>query len=606
MNDEMQQMIPGSPRNPLLVGQGNQSRLKAGMGVLANRMLGLTRLDARYRSLPAGGDTREFLGSILRALSVTYNVEPQTGGQLPVSGQCIVVCNHPFGGLDGVIIAHYLLGLRPDLKIVANGMLSRIAELKDLLIDVDPFAGIAPVARNIAGARHAAAWLRQGGMLLMFPAGEVAHYHPRLGQVTDPRWKFSFARLARNCGASVVVAGISGRNSNVFQLGGMLHPRLRTALLPRELLNKDGVHVDVCVSSAVASNDIPSDRSHQDRGAFFRAACDGLTADAAASGTAVRRFRLRKDKAAAVVDIRTALHPSWLAAEVEALPDSARLVTQGELVVCCAESDAIPCVMQEIGRLREATFRGVGEGTSRSTDVDRYDPWYQQLFIWNSATRQVIGGYRIGDVSAIAARRGVAGLYTSSLFALAPKLVNSLAPAIELGRSFVRPEAQKNYLPLFLLWRGIGAYIARTQDKYLLLGPVSISNSYRRFSREIIVRYLCANHFDDQHGSQVTPRRPFRTAITESLSATSLHGLDVAALNRLISAYEPDGRGIPILLRHYLKLGGRILGFNVDPLFGQALDCLLTVDLRAVGRTTLEKYMGPAAVAEFIERHADG
>jgi len=297
--------------------------------------------------------------------------------------------------------------------------------------------------------------------------------------------------------------------------------------------------------------------------------------------------------------------PMTLRAEIAALPPSQRLVDSGAFHVYCARADQIRSVLREIGRLRELTFRAVGEGTGRCADIDAFDAYYLHLFVWDTRQDAIAGAYRLGLVDEIQARHGQRGLYTRSLFRYGPALLDMLNPAIELGRSFVRVEYQRSFTPLMLLWCGIGRFIVRSPRYTVLFGPVTISGRYARESRRLMVDYLSRHRADAHLVSLVSPRRPFRDgAATSALGVNDPTPGKIDELSRRIAQIEPDGKGVPVLLRHYLRLGGRLLGFSVDVQFGNALDGLIMVDVRQIEPAVLERYMGKAGSAAFRGYHA--
>jgi putative hemolysin len=297
--------------------------------------------------------------------------------------------------------------------------------------------------------------------------------------------------------------------------------------------------------------------------------------------------------------------PALLKAEIEALPAGQHLLTSGQFVVCHANASQIPWCLHEIGRLRELTFRAAGEGTGRSCDIDLYDAYYVHLFVWDAQAQMLVGAYRLGLADQILARYGKAGLYTQSLFKYRSRLLHALNPAIELGRSFVRAEYQRSFAPLVLLWRGIGQFISRSPNYAVLFGPVSISDSYAPVSRTLIVDYLNAHRIDAELARYVKPRYPFHGERREDYYELDLSSLrDIDEVSRLIESIESDSKGVPILLKHYLKLGGRVLGFSADHHFSNALDGLIVVDLRHSDSRLLARYMGEQAAADFLAFHA--
>jgi putative hemolysin len=302
--------------------------------------------------------------------------------------------------------------------------------------------------------------------------------------------------------------------------------------------------------------------------------------------------------------IAAAIPLALLKAEVEALPSEQRLVESGQYLLQYARAAQIPWCLQEIGRLRELTFRAAGEGTGKASDIDLFDSYYLHLFLWDREADAIVGAYRMGLADEILARYGKRGLYTQSLFRYGPRLLQTLNPAIELGRSFVRPEYQRSFSPLLLLWRGIGRFVLRSPRYAVLFGPVSISNSYAPISRQLMVDYLRTNNGEADLARHVKPRRPFRVQRSKLRNEVEVADLkDIEHLSRVIARIEHDSKGVPILLKQYLKLGGRLLGFNADDQFSDALDGLVVVDLRASEPRVLARYMGEEGAAAFFAHH---
>ena len=299
--------------------------------------------------------------------------------------------------------------------------------------------------------------------------------------------------------------------------------------------------------------------------------------------------------------IAPAIPRALLKAEIECLPAEQRLVASGNFTVQYARAAQIPWCLQEIGRLRELTFRAAGEGTNKASDVDLFDAYYLHLFLWDSQAEMIVGAYRMGLADEILARYGKRGLYTQSLFKYGPRLLETLNPAIELGRSFVRGEYQRSYSPLVLLWRGIGRFVLRSPQYAVLFGPVSISNSYAPVSRRLMVEYLRTNNSETELARHVKPRHPFRAQRSTAWDEVEFASLkDIEQLSRVIARIEHDNKGVPILLKQYLKLGGRLLGFNADDQFSDALDGLIMVDLRASEPRVLARYMGEEGAVAFL------
>lgn len=557
-------------------------------------VIGLDRLRERYHGLPPARDARTFARNALDALNVSMEVRAEDLARVPRSGACIVVANHPHGGLDGLCLVSMLLSVRSDVKILANPFLMGIAELRDLFLEVDPFGGMQARTFNRQGVRAALRWLDDGGMLVMFPAGEVSSLNLASRKVVDPVWQPGAARLMRRSGAPVLPVHIGGRNSNLFQLSGLVNARLRTLLLVRELLEPRRLPIPVRIGRPVDSGQLA--HADGDRGAteYLRFRTYALAERGTTAQSAIRK----KSREA----VSSATDPVRLAEEVDRLAGTHRLLSSGRFDVLVVRAAQAPHLMAEIGRLREISFRAAGEGTGKARDIDAFDAYYEQLFVWDRDARVVVGGYRIGHAAAILASHGVRGLYVSSLFRLSSRLRAQLAGGLELGRSFVRPEYQRGYAPLLLLWKGIAQYAIRHPEHRLLFGPVSISNDYHPVSQRILVQFLSRHYLASAQRGEAKPRQPVQHARRPEPVLAALAHPDSPLLDDLLREFEADGKGMPVLLRQYLKLGGRILGFNVDPEFSRVIDCLLLVDLDAAGEDALSRYMGRDAARAYLAR----
>jgi hypothetical protein len=319
-----------------------------------------------------------------------------------------------------------------------------------------------------------------------------------------------------------------------------------------------------------------------------------------------RPYRASRAPAASAAAVIDEVPRAMLQVEVDALPPDQRLVDRGRFHVYCARAGQIPWALQEIGRLREVTFRAVGEGTGRCSDIDLFDAFYLHLFVWDAHAASIVGAYRLGLVDQILPRLGKRGLYTHSLFKYPTRMLDSLSPAIELGRSFVRAEYQRSFAALPLLWAGIGRFVERSPQYAVLFGAVSISARYAPASRRLIVEYLSAYRTHTRLAVEVTPRRPFHARPRTAAPGGVLSAMPASMneLSRRIAQTEHDGKGVPVLLRQYLELGGKVLGFSLDRDFVDTLDALIMVDLRTVEETVLVRYMGKRGAAAFRAYHA--
>lgn len=560
-----------------------------------SRLTGVDRLDRMYRKLPTELRGAEFALAALRELGVTFDITQSEYEKVPINGPVVVTANHPFGGIDGLAAIAAIATRRPDLKVIATTALASIPAIRELIIAVDNFSLPERRAANVTAARQALRHVWNGGALLIFPAGEVASLDLSQGCIADPVWKRSAITLIRASKAPVMPLYVHGSNGLGFQLAGLLHPALRTALLPREVTNKRGSRLDLRFGDPVPPAKIEAIDDSAKLEKFLRIRLYAL----AAPRPGVRNERTKRLSAEAAEPISTP-HPAYsLEREIADLPTSSLLTEVGSLRVYSAQAVEIPNVLHEIGRLRETTFRAVGEGTGAALDLDVYDQRYEHLFAWDTKTQNLVGAYRLAKIDQLRRLYGRQAFYLTTLFEFREPFFVMLGPALELGRSFIRTEYQRSFAPLLALWRGIGEYVGRNPRYTKLIGPVSVSADYDRASHAMLVRYLKWHHFNPVMASLIKPRVPFRaTHILANLNR-ELKGVDGLDMLSDLLPESDTKRQVPVLLRQYLKLGGEVVGFNIDPDFGHCLDCLTVVDLRRTPDSVLSKYMSTATLRRF-------
>lgn len=558
-------------------------------------VLGLTALSRVYRRLEPAA-SHNFLHRVIAALDIEVTVEAGGLARVPARGPLVLAANHPTGALDGLAVASALCGVRPDVRLLANHMLARIPEMHEHAFFVDPFGGPSAGSRSLAGLRAAHLWLRRGGALVVFPAGEVAH---RLedGVPIESAWEETMARLAQQTGAQILPVAVSGRNSRWFYRLGRLHAAIRTALLPRELLRACRTRVRVAVGQPISPVSIRDALSTREIVARTRTVVQAMTGVLSCAGDGTVRFAERD----ATMRFARRDDTACLGAEVACLDASACLVSSGPFRVFVATAEQIPHVLREIGRLRARAFSIAGEGNGAEVDLDRFDRDYHHLFVWDANAGRVAGAYRLGLTDRLVAARGVSSLYTQTLFAFGEPLIEQLPPAIELGRSFVAPEYQRHHQPLALLWKGIGQFVLRHPHYRVLFGPVSVSARYCDESRRFLASALQQQCGEPRLAAYVTPRHPLAGKPLRSAGRVP----DDAALDDCIASIEPDGKGLPVLLRQYLRLGARVLGWSEDPNFGGVLDALMLVDLVQVAPARLAHYLGREGMDAYLARHRE-
>ncbi|GLQ73389.1 lysophospholipid acyltransferase family protein [Vibrio penaeicida] len=560
---------------------------------VAERVTGLRYLDSLYQKRPMDLDCFEFMDYTLQALNIDYNVQQGSLNSIPEEGPVVIVANHPLGAIEGVILAALVRHRRPDVKVMANELLKQLPELSDLFIGVDVFESKSAIKTNLTAMRSAHQHLANGGALIIFPAGEVSTYQD--AQLQDKTWSRSVAKLVKKSKATCVPIYIEGKNSSLFYLAGKIHPLLRTAMLGREMIGKRSSQIQLSIGEPILYSEMKSLNSEQDLVHYLRL------------NTYLLRKQSGQSKSLQLASFSTpvmdAIDSERLQDEVNALPSECLLLSQGDFSVYCARKTQIPNLILEIGRVREANFRDVGEGTGKALDLDHYDEYYDHLFIWHSKDKQLVGSYRLGKVDEILQQHGLKGLYSRSLFNYSQSFVESLDHSIELGRSVVNKPYQRNLQSLLMLWKGIASYVYRNPKYTHLYGPVSISNDYSQIARQLMASCLSIHHYDEHKANLVSPSVPLKKDESVFWRNDMLSALgSVQLLSKVLSRME-EGKGLPVLLRQYLGLNGQLVCFNVDPEFNDALDGLIVVDLRNVPERTLGKYMGKEEAKTYLCHH---
>lgn len=544
---------------------------------------GLSKLDSLYKQGPLPEDSHSFMQEALARIGTQYRVQHGSLENIPSDGSVLVVANHPFGGIEGIILASLISQVRKDVKVLANELLKRIPELDELFIGVDVFGGEKAKQTNRRAIKAANQHLKEGGVLIIFPAGEVSSWQASENKITDKTWSHSVAKFVKHAQATTVPLFISGMNSKLFYQAGRIHPLLRTALLGRELLNKSGEIISVSIGNPIPYREIQGFENDEDITQYFRL-------NTYLMGSMDSRKELTQQTLHAEPIIAPILTETL---ENELLDLSEfKLLEQADFEVYCAPTPKMPQMMREIGRVREESFRDVGEGSGLSCDVDLFDPNYHQLFVWHKTNRELVGAYRLGLVDELIEQGGIHALYSTSLFKYDEAFIKTLGCSIELGRSVVAKQYQRNMHSLLLLWKGIASFVQRNPKYTHLFGPVSISNDYSPVARQLIASVMSVHYYDNDKAKLVSPTTPLERNGQEFWRPDMLSSLSqLPLLSKVLSRLE-RGMGIPVLLKQYLSMNGKLVCFNVDPAFNFTLDGLIVVDLTSVPEKKLGKYMG--------------
>eukprot|EP01132_Coremiostelium_polycephalum_P021444 gene21444-25463_t len=529
----------------------------------------------------------EFVDKILETIGVSIDFDEDDLKNIPKTGGFIAIANHPYGGVEGLALVKLLCTVRPEAKVMVNFILKKIPNLDEFFVAVNPFENVQH-SSSISGLKATFDLLQSGTPIGIFPAGEVSTFSLDKQEITDRIWHPVVGKLIARAKVPVVPIYFHGNNGVLFNILSFIHPTLRTAKLPSEFLNKQGLKIKVRIGKPIRIEDI-SYRNNTNK------LLDFLRARTYALGTGLEQerklfnpinlFKIKKKPEPVIEETPREL----IVEEIEQL-ESFRVWAEKNYEVYITPTAIIPNILKEIGRLREITFREVGEGTNKKIDLDNYDIYYHHLFIWDKEQQNIVGAYRIGKGDEILNTMGRRGFYLSELFKIKEPFYPILRKGIELGRSWIRKEYQQKPLPLFLLWKGILKYLLDNPQYRYMFGPVSISNNFSKFSKSLIVDYITKNHFDYELAHYVKPKNKFKadlTPIDKDLLIESSESLK--DLDSLISDIENTHIKIPVLLRQYMNLNAKIICFNIDPKFSDCLDGFLLVDTQNIPPEMLEK-----------------
>ncbi len=530
----------------------------------------------------------DFIDSCLEELKVVYEVPANDYKNIPTSGPVVFIANHPYGGLDGLILIRLIAGVRPDLKVMANYILKSIKPISDYFLPVDPFERKDSAQKSMIGIKSSLKVLSDGGCLAIFPAGEVSSFHTNSKKITDKQWNPFIGKLIAKSEAKVVPIYFGGNNGLLFNLLGMIHPRLRTARLPSELLNKKEHTIKIRIGKAISREDVAEFSDNTQLMRFLRAKTYAL----ATSLEVKRRYFTIPMRAKSVPEkIIDPVDQDLLDHEIAKIKKTDLIIDFQDFEVYLSESGDIPNLLREIGRLREITFREIGEGTNRAIDIDEFDLYFHHLFIWSKSEKRIVGAYRIGKGNDLYNKFGVKGFYISTLFDIHRKLHPMLKQSVELGRSFIIKEYQQKVHILLLLWRGILTFIKQNPEYRYLIGPVSISNNFLKISKTLLVHYIRQNFYDHEMAKYISAKKEFKVRLTNIDAEILLQrekSIFMKTIDDIISELEPEGFKTPILLKKYLKQNGKIIGFNIDPKFNNALDGFIVMDIKDTPEETLQ------------------
>jgi putative hemolysin len=533
----------------------------------------------------------EFLNAILKDLEIKFKIPEEDLKRLPKNGAYITISNHPLGGIDGVLLLKLMLEKEPSFKIIANFLLHRIEPVKKYIMPVNPFENHKDVKSSVIGLKETFRHLSDGKPLGIFPAGEVSTYKD--GKlVVDKPWEEGAIKVIRKAQVPVVPIYFHAKNSRLFYLLSKINGTLRTAKLPSELFSQKDRVIKVRIGKPISVAEQNEYETIEEYSEFLRKKTYMLANSFNKESKLLSVPNLIQPKSPK--KIVTPASQDEMNAEVNKIRDAdCRLLQSKNYEVFFTKAEKIPNILHEIGRLREITFREVGEGTNESIDLDKYDQYYHHMFLWDDETKQVAGAYRMGLGSEIFPKYGMAGFYLNDLFRFESELHEMMQNSIEMGRAFIRKEYQQKPMPLFLLWRGIIHTTLRFPEHKFLLGGVSISNQFSDFSKSLMIEFMKSNYYDPYIAQYIHPKKEFKVKLKDAdkdfiFDETEA---DLNKFDKIIDELEPGSLRLPVLIKKYIKQNARLVAFNVDPLFNNAIDGLMYIRIADIPESTMRPVM---------------
>ncbi|QKX04960.1 lysophospholipid acyltransferase family protein [Aquimarina sp. TRL1] len=561
------------------------------IGWIILKITRLSKINRQYSSI-SHFEGLEFLEKALEMYGVTFEVPEEDLKRLPKNGAFITLSNHPLGGLDGIILLKLLLEKRADSKIMANFLLQNFDPLKPFILPVNPFEDKKDAKSSLKGIKEAIQHLSEGHPIGIFPAGEVSTFKEGKNIVDRP-WEPGAMRLVQKANVPVVPIYFHARNSRLFYRLAAIHDSLRTAKLPSELFSQEKRVIKVRIGHAVSVKDQQEHTCLEDFTSFLRKKTYMLA----------NPYEKKTLRESIPQNLKLPKLPKQIALEgnknkIEAelqfcRENDKRLLASKNYEVFLATKKCVPNILHEIGRLREITFRAIGEGTNNSLDLDPFDDYYHHMFLWDNDAKKIAGAYRMGMGSEIYAKFGIDGFYLQDLFRFEPELHKMMSESIEMGRAFIIKEYQQRPMPLFLLWKGIVHCTLRFPEHKYLIGGVSISNRFSNFSKSLMIEFMKSHYYDPYVAQYVRPKKEFKVKLNDADKdfVFDESRSDLNKFDKIIDEIEPGSLRIPVLIKKYIKQNAKVVAFNVDPLFNNAVDGLMYIRISDLPDSTVKPVM---------------
>ncbi|MDT0687924.1 lysophospholipid acyltransferase family protein [Autumnicola psychrophila] len=565
--------------------------LGTSLGWIILRTTRLSRLNKEYEKRK-NLEGPEFIDSILEGFEIDFDIPEKDLKRIPKSGPFITISNHPLGGIDGMILMKILLSQRPDYKIVANFLLHRLDPLRPYIMPVNPFENHKEAKSSVSGIKTAIAHLREGNPLGIFPAGEVSTYRDHR-MIVDKPWEPSAMRLIQKAKVPVIPIYFHAKNSTFFYRLASMSDILRTAKLPSEMLSQKKRKIKVRIGNPIPVEDQVQHTNIEAFTAFLRRKTYML-ANVFEKKNIFEKIPKSLKLPKIPKQIAIATNEALMESEVETCRQlDKRLLVSKNYEVFLAKKEIVPNVLKEIGRLREITFRAIGEGTNNATDLDKFDNYYYHLFLWDNEAKKIAGAYRMGMGAEIFKDHGINGFYLQDLFRFEHELHEMMSQSIEMGRAFITKEYQLKPMPLFLLWKGIVHCTLRFPEHKYLIGGVSISNKFSNFSKSLMIEFMKSHYYDPFVAQYIKPKKEFRVKLKDADKdfIFDSSNADLNKFDKIIDEIEPESLRLPVLIKKYIKQNAKVVAFNVDPLFNDAVDGLMYIRIADLPESTVKPVM---------------
>jgi len=544
----------------------------------------------------------DFLNGILDDCKIKFEIPEEDLKRIPKEGPFMTISNHPLGGIDGVLLLKLLIEKRADYKIIANFLLHRVAPLKPYVMPVNPFETRKDAKSSMAGIKSALLHLREGKPLGIFPAGEVSTYKDGKLNVDKP-WEEGAVKLIKKANVPVIPIYFHAKNSRLFYFLSKISDTLRTAKLPSEVMHQGGRIIKVRIGKPISVKDQNEFTSLPAFHEFIRKKTYMLANPFEKAHKLISTQHIKIKKSAKKIAAQRS--SDLFRTEINTLREKeCRLLQSKNYEVFFASAKEVPNLIHEIGRLREITFRAVGEGTNKEIDLDTFDAYYHHLLLWDAASNRLVGAYRMGLGKEIYKKHGIKGFYVQTLFRIEPELHQMMDNTIEMGRAFIIGEYQQKPMPLFLLWKGIVHVTLRYPEYKYLMGGVSISNQFSDFSKSLMIAFMKSHYYDPYIAQYIRPKKEYKVKLKDGdkdfvFDATKA---DMQKFDKIIDEIEPGILRIPVLIKKYVKQNARLVAFNVDPKFNNAIDGLMYIKVADIPESTVKPVMEEFQAA--LERKA--